>query len=300
MHDQPGVQSGMWLELLATQLGRTANVGRPKCATAHAWSGEASPTQGCRGRRRAALLRPYRAYVRASELWHTRRVRDPYFPFHALNLRSNPFRALTDEEWAEVVVLPHALEAAEEGGGHLQVLGELGRGKTSALLGLTAGWRRGGRRVAYEYLPEGRRVFKTQVAGLELLALDEAQRLSRRERERLLRAAEAGLRLALGSHEDFAAAFAARGWPLTTVRLDAPDAAHLGRILARRLEYFAFDPARPGMTISDGAVAALHAAYGSNRRAIERCLYEVFQAVNVVGEVSAAQVEAARAGRVIE
>jgi hypothetical protein len=227
-------------------------------------------------------------------------MRDPYFPFHALNLRSNPFRALTDEEWAEVVVLPPGLAEAEATGQHLQVLGELGRGKTSALLGLAAEWRGAGRRAAYEYLPEGARAFKTPVRGLEVFALDEAQRLSRRERERLWRAAKAGLRLALGSHEDFAAAFTARGLPLRTVRLDEPDAAHLGRILARRLEYFALDPARPGMTISDGAVAALHAAYGSNRRAIERCLYEVFQAVEAVGEVSAAQVESVRARQVKE
>jgi len=222
-------------------------------------------------------------------------VRDPYFPFHALNLRSNPFRALTDEEWAEVVVLPPGLAEADASGQHLQVLGELGRGKTSALLGLTAGWRRAGRRAAYEYLPEGQHVFKTPLAGLEMIALDEAQRLNRRERERLWRAAEAGLRLVLGSHEDFAAAFAKRGLPPTTVQLDEPDAAHLARLLARRLDYFALDPAQPGMTISDGAVRALHAAYGSNRRAIERCLYEVFQAVEAVGEVSAAQVEAMRA-----
>jgi hypothetical protein len=52
------------------------------------------------------------------------------------------------------------------------------------------------------------------------------------------------------------------------------------------------DPTQPEVTISDGAVAALHAAYGSNRRAIERCLYEVFQDMDVVGEVGAAQVEA--------
>jgi hypothetical protein len=219
-------------------------------------------------------------------------VRDPYFPFHALNLRSNPFRALTDDEWAEIVVLPPPLAAAEQTGQHLQVLGELGRGKTSSLLGLTALLRRAGRRVAYEYLPEGKRVFDTPLADLEAFALDEVQRLSHNERERLWRAAQAGLRLALGSHEDLAAAFAARGLPLVTVGLDAPDAAYLARILARRIEYFTLDPARPTVTLAPEAVSALHAAYGSNRRLIERCLYEVFQEVEVVGEVGTAQVEA--------
>jgi hypothetical protein len=223
--------------------------------------------------------------------WDTEGVRDPYFPFHALNLRANPFRALTDEEWAEVVVLPPALEAAEREGGHLQVLGELGRGKTSALLGLAARLRRKGQRVTYEYIPEGRGDFRSALMEINVFALDEVQRLHPRERRRLLDAAEAGLRLLLGSHTDLRSRFVARGLPLATVRLDAPDPAHLARILARRLDYFALDPARPGMTISDGAVAALHAADGSNRRAIELCLYEVFQELREPGEVTARAVE---------
>ena len=33
-------------------------------------------------------------------------MRNPWFPFHSLGFRCNPFRVLTDEEWAEVAVLP--------------------------------------------------------------------------------------------------------------------------------------------------------------------------------------------------
>src|SRR5262249_26539331 len=114
--------------------------------------------------------------------------RNSYFPFHALGFRSNPFRALTDEEWAEIVVLPPELAAAaaeaEARGGHLQILGDRGRGKTSALLGLAAAQRQAGKRAAYEYLPEGRDSFRTALAGLDVFLLDEAQRLNGAEQRR--------------------------------------------------------------------------------------------------------------------
>lgn len=222
-------------------------------------------------------------------------MRGSYFPFHALNLRSNPFRALTDDEWADIVVLPPALAAADLTGRHLQVLGELGRGKTSALLGLAARHRLAGRRVAYEYLPEGQRRFHTPLTSLQVFALDEAQRLTPRERARLWRAAQSGLRLLLGSHEDLSPAFAAHHLSFDTVTLDPPDAAHLARLLIRRVQYFTLDPSRPAVTLAPDAVAALHTRFGSNRRAIERCLYEVFQQLEVIGEITAAQVEAAAA-----
>src|SRR5207248_5460657 len=126
---------------------------------------------------------------------------DPYFPFHALGYRSNPFRALSDEEWADIVVLPEAVLAVAAGPNHLQILGELGHGKTSALLGLAQQLRRAGRRVAYEYLPIGHYVFTSQLTGLDVFLLDEVQRLRTAERRRLLAAAKGGLRLMLGSHE---------------------------------------------------------------------------------------------------
>lgn len=212
-------------------------------------------------------------------------MRDPYFPFRALGLRANPFRALTDDEWADVVVLPPAAEAAVHSAIHLQVLGEMGRGKTSTLLGLAARLRRAGQRAAYEYLPLGQRAFRAPLAGLDVFLLDEAQRLRSGERRRLLAAAAGGLRLVVGSHEDLSPLFARRGLAVVTVQLGAPDYEHLERVLRRRLDYFALDPARPAISLAPAAVAALHAAYGSDLRAIERCLYEVFQSLEAPGEV---------------
>src|SRR5262245_45267305 len=45
-----------------------------------------------------------------------------FFPFHAIGFQCNPFRALTDEEWAAVAVLPADLqEALARGFDHLQI-----------------------------------------------------------------------------------------------------------------------------------------------------------------------------------
>lgn len=216
----------------------------------------------------------------------------PYFPFHALGFRCNPFRVLTDDEWADIAVLPGAVASVVESGfAHLQVLGALGHGKTTTLLGLAARFRQDGRRVAYEYLPEGQPQFHTSLSGLDVFLLDETQRLNRGERDRLLSAvqhARGGLTLVLSSHDDLGPLFAKRGLSLTTVHLDeaaSPD--HLGLVLARRLSYFALDKNAPGVILTPDAVRYLHETFGGNLRAIQYFLYEVFQRLKGKGAISA-------------
>ena len=204
-------------------------------------------------------------------------MRDPYFPFNALGYRSNPFRALTDEEWADIVVLPNVVVEAVANGGHLQVLGELGHGKTSTLLGLTRQFRRAGRRVAYEYLPIEHDVFTSSLGNLDVFLLDEVQRLRPGERRRLLTAAKTGLRLILGSHEDLAPLFKRAVLALTTVRLDHVVPEQLAALLARRLEAAALPDSALRVTFDPSALVYLEARFGSNLRAMERFLYEVFQ-----------------------
>lgn len=220
-------------------------------------------------------------------------MRDPYFPFHALGFRSNPFRALTDEEWAAIVVLPRAVVAAAAQGGHLQVLGELGRGKTSTLLGLAAQLRRDGHAVAYEYLPIGHDAFQTSLAGLDVFLLDEAQRLRPAERRRLLASTQPNQRLILGSHEDLAPLFARAGLRLASVAPGTNDPEHLAAIFARRLDYMALEPGQPGVTFDASAVEFLAATFGGNLRAMERFLYEVFQTLTAPGLLTAERLRGA-------
>jgi hypothetical protein len=213
---------------------------------------------------------------------------EQFFRFYRLGLRCNPFRALTREEWAAVAVLPEALaDALEVGFDHLQVLGEKGRGKTTALLALAEHYADAGDRVAYERIPEGKRRFQTSLRDLDRFLLDEAQRLAPRQRERLLRAASGGLRVVIASHDDLSAHFARRGLPLFSVRLEEGSTrGHLERVLARRVVYFALDEGAAQTYLTPDAIAALWETFGDDLRGVESLLYEVFQRLEAPGPVT--------------
>lgn len=218
-------------------------------------------------------------------------VRNRYFPFRALGLRWNPFRALTVEEWPEVVVLPSAvLEALDQTAARIQILGEAGRGKTSSLLGLAARLRREGKRVAYEYIPLGQTRFRSVVADLDTLILDEAQRLAKPERDRLATQSE---RLVIGSHEDLTPVFARHRLPLATVGLNIGAVSHLRAVLERRLAWSAL-PGGSGVSFGSDAVQWVHGKYGGDLRGAQYFLYEVFQTLSRPGEITAATLEESR------
>lgn len=200
-----------------------------------------------------------------------------YFPFGALGFRGNPFRAVTDEEWRALAVVPMVVQNEARRGGHLQLTGEAGRGKTSALLGLAELFASTGARWAYVYLPEGVNTLASDLRGVEVLLLDEAQRLSRRERERLMRLVVGGVRAVLATHESFAPLFTRHGLPLASVALDDCDEAHWRAVLERRLNYFSTDGRSSPLSLSDDDVRYLRERFGGNLRAGEQYLYEVFQ-----------------------
>src|SRR3990172_8894817 len=85
---------------------------------------------------------------RCELIWkYTRRqlMINPYFPFHALGFRCNPFRAVTDDEWVDIAILPEPVaEIAAKGFVNLQVLGEKGYGITTTLLAQAAQFKREG------------------------------------------------------------------------------------------------------------------------------------------------------------
>ena len=210
-----------------------------------------------------------------------------YFPFHALGLQCNPFRALTDEEWGEIALLPEELLTLDPAA-HVQVLGERGHGKTSLLMGLAALGRRQRKKTAYEYLPAGQNKFTTRLAGLDLFLLDEAQRLGRGEWGRLLAGALAASapRLVVSSHEDVAPLFASHHLDLRTIHLTAASVDLLRAVVQRRLTYFAL-PGGPGIAITSEAIDYLHQRFGGNLRAAEHLLYEVCQHLPGPGEITA-------------
>jgi hypothetical protein len=205
-------------------------------------------------------------------------MHNPYFPFHALGYQGNPFRAVTDAEWVELAILPDSIEAvANADEPYLQILGDKGHGKTTTLLALTARFKQRGLRSAYEHLEVEADHFATDLAGLDVFLLDEAQRLTTGERHRLL---TAGLgHLVLAGHEDLTPLFTRFGRTLTTVHFDTAPLIHVASVIARRLDYFALPGTVERVTISPEAIAYLHTTFGADLRRTEQVLYEVFESL---------------------
>jgi hypothetical protein len=200
--------------------------------------------------------------------WAKLKMANEFFPFYDLGLKCNPFRALSDEEWVEVAVVPRQVQGVLESGfENLQILGEKGYGKTTMLLLLARERRYESQLVAYERIPEDGRVFKTELSGFDWFVLDEAQRLSKRERKRFMReSVDCGL--IIGNHEDFGDLFGSAGRGLTTVSLAGTDRDHLAAVLNRRLAYFALEERMPE-PIGEEMVDFLWGRFGRNIRAVE-------------------------------
>lgn len=219
----------------------------------------------------------------------------PFFFQHTLGFRRNPFGALERDDWTAISILPATLtKRLTAHSTHLQLLGSMGSGKTTTMLKLADELVQIGERLVYEYLPEGQRRYMTDTAVLTTFLLDEGQRLTRRERKRMVTAArpgETGLRLIFSSHEDLTKLF--RRWqrPLTTINLEETLTVDLYRqMLVRRLDYFTL-PGKPHTTLSDDAVQWLYDRFYPNMRDAEYFLYEVWQRETAVREVTAVHLQ---------
>jgi hypothetical protein len=212
-------------------------------------------------------------------------VSDSPFHAHRIGFRRNPFGAYTPSEWKKIALFRADIrEAAEGSTAHLQIIAEKGRGKTSTLLGLQASLEEAGQRVEYERLPLGVHHYQIDLNDLNTFCLDEAQRLAPWEIARLIRAAR-HTRLILGTHRDL------RPWfRLKTFSLRASDPAHVREVIGRKLAFCAL-PDRDHALVSDPALKALIAHFGSDIRAIEGCLYEVFQRLMTPRPVTVADLD---------
>jgi replication-associated recombination protein RarA len=213
-----------------------------------------------------------------------------YFPFEALGFQCNPFRALTEDEWAAIAVIPpeiHELVQSEDT--HLQFLGDAGHGKSTLLRGLTTKLRASGKRVHFEYLPLGQRHFKTPsvtIGNIDVFLLDETQRLTRRQRKKLFSiVTQHRVRLMVGTHEDLAQQFTQNRMSLATTILDDINQAILSDMLIKRLDYFRTDQS-PHIVFDADAILYLISRFGRNLRQIEYYLYEVFQHLTLKQQVA--------------
>ncbi len=211
----------------------------------------------------------------------------PYFSHHRLGYRKNPFGALTEEEWTAVSFLPDEVAAAlTEVPIHIQLLGRDGCGKTSTLLQMVAQLEQSGQAVAYEYIPEGQNWFGKGDGRFDVFVLDEAQRLNWRQRRRWLKLGE-GRRLIVSSHVDLASRFQWRGWPLWSFDVaTAVTPATYAAWIERRFTFFAI-PQTPAVTLSPDANQFLYDTFGPNMREAEYFMYEVWQSLTEVEEITA-------------
>ena len=202
-------------------------------------------------------------------------------PFAHLNLRRNPFGELPPEERPRLAVVDvgrwvEPLMARP--GFALQVLGDAGRGKTTHLLAL----REALPEASYRHITEGERVPARAIVTGRPTIIDECQRLSPRARRRVF---ARGVPLLLGSHEDHEPELRRSGYEVDTIRpAETLARERLVSILEARIEASRRAPG-PVPTVSDEAVDALRERYGTDVRAMEHCLYEVFQLLSEIRDV---------------
>lgn len=194
------------------------------------------------------------------------------FPFERFNLRRNPFGELTRAERAAQVVFDAAplIAHLSRPGRAIQFVGQCGRGKSSHLLGLSAKIDGGAyvRMRLHRENPEPR--------ACQVLLMDEVDHVSRRVRKRW--ALKAGS-VAWAVHEDRGRELRRLGFDLLTVAVDGnTDADRLFEVFARRIEYVRRSGgAVPSVDLP--RVQQLIQEYGTDIRAMERELYEEFQAL---------------------
>ena len=211
------------------------------------------------------------------------------FHFHSLGFTRNPFGALNDDEWLSIAILTPRLQKALQTATHVQIIGPKGCGKSTALRWLTAHLQQENElSVVYEYLPEGSKRFNSKFDRLDVFLLDEAQRLNRRERRRWLKGVRNGrLRTIFSSHVNLTGLFERFKMQLTTINLESQiSLEHYANILNKRLGAFALD-SQPKIWFSDDAVLFLYNTFQLDLREMEYFLYEVWQGLEDVGEVTA-------------
>ena len=192
---------------------------------------------------------------------------EDYFPFEKLGLLRNPFGALELDMWSDLSWLhPQLIHALDSDIPVIQLLGNPGSGKTSALLAIKRELEQRGRTARYIYLEPGTKYPVFTVDEGHILLLDEIERLSTRSRRRLLASATSQpvnrLKLCFSSHQDLEQNLEQAGadrWK--TLTLPAIDAAQLQTLLNARIGVFTRKEPRPVWFTRSGSGRTSRAVY---------------------------------------
>ena len=194
--------------------------------------------------------------------------------FAQLNLRWSPFGELSSLEWASLasVDVEHVVSRLCNPSYAAQFAGQNECGKTTHLLAIRDKFPHAG----YVHIPEGEP--RAIPDGCPLI-VDEAQRLTRLQRFRLL-----GRRvpLVLGTHEDFGRALRRAGRDVETLSVGSPtDPNRLYVLVNRLIRRFRRGPGHVPW-VSRATAELLVARCGPDLRAIEGLLYHRFQEMREV------------------
>ena len=207
-----------------------------------------------------------------SESTVTTRASSSLLPFAHLNLRRNPFGEFSVEDWTRLadVDLDEFDELLAEPGSVLQFVGDKGYGKTTHLLAIGVRFPGSG----YVHIPEGERA---EVPGGNPVLIDEAQRLTWRQRRQVFRSS---VPLVLGTHRDFTRELTRAGRRVRTVAAeDRMNATRLTRILNSRIEWVRRGGGPVPGVLYETAAGMLE-RFGPNIRRIQLELYMTFQDMN--------------------
>jgi len=199
-------------------------------------------------------------------------------PFAKLHLGRNPFGALPEEDRGRLIV--PVLELAELAGWiqhprrAVEFIGDCGRGKSAHLHALRHELRLRGTRHPITHLRPAEPARAKLIPAATVVLVDESQMLSTKERRRLFRRP---VSFGLGTHESHATELAKLGIECRSVDIRSPDLSTLREIVRRRVEWAKWGEGEPPR-VSDVTLDALHQAYGTDLRAIEGALYDIYQA----------------------
>lgn len=198
-------------------------------------------------------------------------------PFEHLNLRRNPFAAVSLEEHAQLAVadVNDHVRYLGEPGRVLEFTGQRGRGKTTHLLAIRRHFPHA------PYLRVSRDPNKLKSVTGAVIFVDEAQFLTDHQARRLF---DTDSSYAVSTHTDITRFYERAGLRHRSVAVEGLDRQRLARIVDRRLKWARRDDDEIPR-INNDALDALIERHGDNLRSIEEHLYEVFQRLEQIREV---------------
>lgn len=207
--------------------------------------------------------------------------------FAHLNLTRNPFGEPAPEERADLAVVDVSeyARALSTPGTFVQFTGKRGRGKSTHLHALADRCTDAVFLRVHQSPPESRDI---ELPSAAIVLVDDAQFLRDRQRRRLFSVASS---VAAATHESLVPHARRAGFDIIEVDVHGLERTRLHSIAQRRIEWARRGPG-PVPEIGEDALDALIQRCGDDMRSIEDVLYSVFQKLDDVAIVRAADVMA--------